>query len=163
MKKRFFSLLMAVAMVISIAPIALAEDTNANGNFVEMTVDGTTVAYSDPTEFFAAFTQAATAEVKLLDDFAIPTGYHVEVAEGQTVTFDFNGFTLSKSDSGAAIENKGNLLLKGEGGISAVSHCVKNSGNIQIDGGTYTTTQINASTALLNLDAPAEMTINNAD
>ena len=163
MKKRFFSLLLAVAMVISIAPIALAEDTNANGNFVEMTVDGTTVAYSDPTEFFAAFTQAATAEVKLLDDFAIPTGYHVEVAEGQTVTFDFNGFTLSKSDSGAAIENKGNLLLKGEGGISAVSHCVKNSGNIQIDGGTYTTTQINASTALLNLDAPAEMTINNAD
>ena len=163
MKKRFFSLLLAVAMVISIAPIALAEDTNANGNFVEMTVDGTTVAYSDPTEFFAAFTQAATAEVKLLDNFAIPTGYHVEVAEGQTVTFDFNGFTLSKSDSGAAIENKGNLLLKGEGGISAVSHCVKNSGNIQIDGGTYTTTQINASTALLNLDAPAEMTINNAD
>ena len=55
MKKRFFSLLLAVAMVISIAPIALAEDTNANGNFVEMTVDGTTVAYSDPTEFFAAF------------------------------------------------------------------------------------------------------------
>lgn len=39
MKKRFFSLLLAVAMVISIAPIALAEDTNANGNFVEMTVE----------------------------------------------------------------------------------------------------------------------------
>ncbi len=152
MKKRFLSILVTAAMLLSLLPVSVFAEGAA---FVEITTGGVTTQYSDAVGFFTAFQTMEEGTVKLLSDFAVGAQY-IPVGEGQKITLDFNGFKLTKNSSGEVIKNEGALFVKDtgtDGGIDAVSHCIRNYGTLTIDGGVYTTTQINASTAILNDNA----------
>lgn len=64
------------------------------------------------------------------------------VAEGKTVTLDFNGYVLTKNNTGYALENNGTMTLidsstGGTGGITSYDGSVENNGTMTIGTGTF--------------------------
>lgn len=166
MRKRLLAILLSTCMLLSLLPVtALA----AGDAIVEMSADGTEVKQytaSEVTSFFSDLQDATTADVKMLNSFSIDSQY-IPVKEGQNVTLDFNGCTLSKSDNStyAPIENYGTMILKdtstaANGGISGENRCVNNYGTMTIEGGKYSTTNTQGGTAIQNKIESAVMTIN---
>ena len=125
MKKRVLSMLMTLALCLTLLPTpAWAEETDAHthagtddpastvdagtavqtsGDTVEnpvaeVTIDGTTMQYADIDAAFAAAQQAGSATVKLLADVTISHDDYSGIAlEKGNITLDLNGKTLSKS------------------------------------------------------------------
>lgn len=136
--------------------------------FVTLEADGVTTSYKpdEALAFFAAFQNATEAKVTFEADFTIPAGQHIEVADGQTVTVDFNGHRFIKEDNAAnaPIENYGILTLTDTtadrlGGISGENRCVNNYNDLTILGGTYTTTSTSGGTAIRNCNAESVLLV----
>ena len=126
------------------------ETTQSGGEYVvqasdlaQMTIDGITTTYSDPAELIAALTGASgkAIDVKMMSD--VEVGGYIPVAEGQTVTLDMNGKTLTSSYAGSFIQNKGTLTITGNGTVYTTDaeaqgrHTVTNYGTLVIESGTF--------------------------
>ena len=106
MKKRVLSLLMALALCLTLLPApALAEETENNvavqentANVAEVTIDGTTTQYTNIVNAFADAQEAESASVKLLTNVTIPKddhdySYGIQLTGGN-ITLDLNGCTI---------------------------------------------------------------------
>ena len=165
MKKRLLAILMTLCMIITLLPVTAL----AAGDIVEMSINGGAAkryAASEVEGFFSDLQAATTADVKMLSSFAIGER-HIPIKEGQTVSLDFNGCTLSKADNStyAPIENYGTMTLLDtseakNGGIAGENRCVNNYGTMTIDGGKYSTSNTLGGTAIQNKAETAIMTIN---
>ncbi len=165
MKKRLLAILMTLCMIITLLPVTALAD----GDIVEMSINGGAAkryAASEVEGFFSDLQAATTADVKMLSSFAIGER-HIPIKEGQTVSLDFNGCTLSKADNStyAPIENYGTMTLLDtseakNGGIAGENRCVNNYGTMTIDGGKYSTSNTLGGTAIQNKAETAIMTIN---
>ena len=117
MKKRVLSMLMALALCLTLLPTPVwAEETENNiaaqantANVAEVTINGKTTPYTDIDAAFAAAQQAGSATVKLLADVTISHDDYSGIAlKKGNITLDLNGKTLSKStrdDSGFFARN----------------------------------------------------------
>ena len=116
MKKRFFSLMLALAMVIALVPAALAEGTS--------------------------LPDVEDGKITLTQDVTLSSAY--TVAEDSTVVIDLAGFTLS-STSGDTIINNGTLTIQDSSakqtgtilGNNTKSSALLNNGTAVIEGGTF--------------------------
>ena len=98
MKKRVLSMFMALALCLTLLPMAaLAAETGEN--VAEVTVaNGTVTKYAGIVDAFTAAQKAKSATVKLLKDVTIPTnadGYSFGIElTGCNITLDLNGCTI---------------------------------------------------------------------
>lgn len=120
-KARLLRVLLALCMILSLAPISA------------FAVDSTV---SNETELTAALENADCAEIKL--GGSIETTWELDV--GRTVTLDLNGHTLSCSSENTGIiwvRKNGNLAIKDSGTGGKIDGQEKNCG-IEVKGGTLT-------------------------
>ena len=128
MKRRILSIVMAIAMTISLMAVpAFAAEGDGTGNAVaQITVGETTTPYNTAEAFRTAVSKlTGEATITLLSDVALTEGTSVSAAtkkltipEESNVTLDLNGKTLTV---GYRIEVKGNLTVDGNGTIASVS------------------------------------------
>ena len=138
MKKKFLSLLLALAFVISLVPVALAEGSVAVVNGTE---------YGTLNEALYAASQAKTAAIKLLNDVSGTESQYIEIASDLDITLDLNGFELKGINEGPFIKNYGILTINdssnGNGRIYTTNVnaqgrvAIANYGTLTINNGTF--------------------------
>ena len=109
MKKRFLSVLIALCMVISILPTgALAAQQGVNS----------------PETLLEAVATAQEGDTIVLEDNITQS---ISIANGQNITLDLNGYTLTNTDDQHTIFNEGTLTIidssdEKQGAVDNVSH-----------------------------------------
>ena len=102
---------------------AVLKDWNNGGDYQmpKVLVNGTE-CYQEFSAAWARAMELGEATLKLVDDVVLNTNESVVVAPGKSVTLQLNGKTLSGeklcTSSYAMIENKGTLVIEGDGTIS---------------------------------------------
>ena len=133
MKRRILSIVMAIAMTISLMAVpAFAAEGDGTGNAVaQITVGETTTQYTTVEEFRTAVSKlTGEATITLLSDVALTEGTSVSAATkkltipaGSNVTLNLNKHTLTV---GYRIEVKGNLTVQGGGTIVSAAAYLTN-------------------------------------
>ncbi len=151
-----------------ITPAALEEGETVDGAFAEMTIDGTTAQYNDQQKFMRALQDSAnkTIHIRLLADIEGLSGY-IPIAQGQTVTLDMNGksITTTSTFTGRPIVNEGTLTVTGNGTIDSSASenggygAINNKGTLTIENGTYRGAKYASGSAIRNTGADAVLTI----
>ena len=151
MKKRVLSMLMALALCLTLLPApAWAAETENNiaaqantANVAEVTIDGTTAQYTDIEKAFAAAQTAVSATVKLLENVTIPKNadgysYGIQLKSGN-ITLDLNGCTIQTTGGTSGFVPRDAVFYIEGGGSSHSSLTVQDSGNggkiVQPNGG----------------------------
>lgn len=131
MKRRLLSAFLAVMMVLTMAPVAFAADT-------EPTTEPTTeyVAQVDGNNYATIADAIAAANNKTLTLLKDVNG-QIVIPEGKKITLDLNGHTISNSRT--AVLNNGNLTICDSS--EKKSGVIKSTGNVGIGVGdnSYTT------------------------
>ena len=131
MKKRVLSMFMALALCLTLLPMAaLAEETGNNvamqanaTNVAEVTVaDGTVTKYADIVATFDAAQTAVSATVKLLTDVTIPKNtdgysYGIEL-KGGNITLDLNGCTIQTTGGASSFVMRNAVFYIGGGSLT---------------------------------------------
>lgn len=127
MKRRLLSAFLAVMMVLTMAPVAFAADTEPTTEYVAQ-VDGNN--YATIADAIAA---ANNKTFTLLKD----VNGQIVIPEGKKITLDLNGHTISNSRT--AVLNNGNLTICDSS--EKKSGVIKSTGNVGIGVGdnSYTT------------------------
>ena len=128
MKRRILSIIMAMAMTLSLMAVpAFAAEGDGTGNAVAQITVGETITPYNTAEAFRTAVSKLTGEatITLLSDVALTEGTSVSAAtkkltipEESNVTLNLNKHTLTV---GYRIEVKGNLTVDGNGTIASVS------------------------------------------
>ena len=169
MKRKFLSMLLALAMVFTLLPtVALAADLTGTGTQADPYI----VNQESLTALSTFFTNNAsnpptdTIYLKADGNISLPTGQHLTLPSGFTLDLDFNGYTLTKSDMAteAPIENHATLTVRDSssektGGISGKNRCINNYATLSVFGGNYSTNSDNGGTAIRNATPDSQMTI----
>ena len=100
MKRRLLSAFLAVMMVLTMAPVAFAGNTETTTEYVAQ-VDGTNYA-----TIAAAIEAANNKTLTLLKD----VNGQIVIPKGKTVTLDLNGKTMT--NTGTTLYNSGTLVVK---------------------------------------------------
>ena len=111
----------------------------AQGDYaVSMTFDNKRAVYESLADALAAApTDGTEATITLLDN----VNENVTIAEGQNITLDLNGFTLTNSGDSHTIYNNGTLRVVGNGTVDNINHgraALVNYGTAVLDGGKFT-------------------------
>ena len=142
MKKRLLASLLSLAMVATMMPAALADyvtDGSADGSSAADSIKYVAeVGEQKYQSVNAAIKVAGEGQtVSLLYDI----NEDVAIAEGQNVTLDLNGKTLTnKSGNTITVDLGASLTIEGEGTVDNVTHAkaaVWNNGTCYLNGGTY--------------------------
>ena len=124
MRKRVFSILLSIAVCLSMMPVGAWAETAGEGgtatqssNVAEVKIGETVTQYADITEAFAAAQKADSAEVKLLNNAEITTTNTsnvlkgIELLEGGNITLDLNGKTLSGKQTSVESTASDSILI----------------------------------------------------
>ena len=124
MRKRVFSILLSIAVCLSMMPVGAWAETAGEGgtatqssNVAEVKIGETVTQYADITEAFAAAQKADSAEVKLLNNAEITTTNTsnvlkgIELLEGGNITLDLNGKTLSGKQTSVVSDVSMSILI----------------------------------------------------
>ena len=143
MKARLLSIVLVLAMVVSVTPFALADGADASGAEddpgIEIQSPADTEQQAEETQDTLSSTMPdpENGVITLTNNVTLDSSWEVEVEE--TVTLDLNGFTLD-GGTNTAIVNKGMLIIKdsSENGSGKVTgkRGVDNYGSLTLDGGT---------------------------
>lgn len=111
----------------------------AQGDYaVSMTFDNKRAVYESLADALAAApTDGTEATITLLDN----VNENVTIAEGQNITLDLNGKTLTNSGDSHTIYNNGTLRVVGNGTVDNINHgraALVNYGTAVLDGGKFT-------------------------
>lgn len=111
----------------------------AQGDYaVSMTFDNKRAVYESLADALAAApTDGTEATITLLDNVT----ENVTIAEGQNITLDLNGKTLTNSGDSHTIYNNGTLRVVGNGTVDNINHgraALVNYGTAVLDGGKFT-------------------------
>lgn len=105
---------------------------------VSMTFDNKRAVYESLADALAAApTDGTEATITLLDN----VNENVTIAEGQNITLDLNGKTLTNSGDSHTIYNNGTLRVVGNGTVDNINHgraALVNYGTAVLDGGKFT-------------------------
>ena len=124
---------LAMALSLSVACMMLPAVGFAAGNVAS--VDGTEYATVQQ-----AVDNANGKTVVLLDNVT----ESITIANGQTITLDLGGYTLTNTAKQHTITNNGTLTIQGSGKVDNVDHgkgALVNNGEVTIAGGTLTRSQ----------------------
>jgi hypothetical protein len=144
--KKSISLLLAVMLIFS---------TMLVGTFSVSADTSVVTEVSSASQLQSALTNGQTA--KLTSNITISST--VKVPSGTTAAIDLNGFNITESVN-YGIENKGTLTISGSGTITVGRGCVDNYGTLNVEGGTYKTTDSAQGAALFNNDANSVINFN---
>lgn len=177
MKKRMKSMIVTLMSIFLLTPMIHAEEISTNSNVAKIGE----VEYSSITEALNAVKE--NEEIVLLQNLEKEK---IEIKEGQTITLNLNGYSVSSSSIiDAPIINSGNLIIKGSGkitynisagienkqgatltiegvtveGTSSTSSAIENAGNIVINNVTIGNTLKWVNSGLLN-EKTGKITIN---
>lgn len=104
--KRIFSIVLTIAVALTMMPtMAWADTTTQSGNVAEVTSGGTTTMYAELADAFTEAQNAESATVKLLDNVTLAQAKGITLTRGNII-LDLNGKKLSiaeKSDFSSGI------------------------------------------------------------
>ena len=150
--KRIFSIILSLAVALTMMPMSALADGNAavqaTGNVAEVTIGNKTTQYTDIDAAFAAAQEADSATVKLLAD--IRTDYHKEGNKfiftdiSGTYTLDLNGHTVNGSlevkdaNSNLTIkDSKGTGKINPNDGVNTWPALTVSQGSVTIESGIF--------------------------
>lgn len=116
MKARLLSIVLVLAMVVSVTPFALADGADASGAEddpgIEIQSPADTEQQAEETQDTLSSTMPdpVNGVITLTNNVTLDSSW--EVAAGATVTLVLNGFTLNGPSSGAVIKNYGTLTIE---------------------------------------------------
>ena len=144
MKARLLSIVLVLAMVVSVTPFALADGADASGAEddpgIEIQSPADTEQQAEETQDTLSSTMPVPANgvITLTDNVTLTESW--EVTAEANITLDLSGFTLRGPESGAAITNKGTLTIKDSSidkkGCVTGSRGVDNYGALTLESGT---------------------------
>ncbi len=101
--------------------------------------------YESVTEALEKVTDGTKTTIKLIAN----TKEDIEIPEGKNIVLDLGDYTITNDDNHTII-NKGELKIKGEGTVDNITHqkaAIFNEGTVVLDGGNYTRSMENGSSA----------------
>ena len=147
MKKRVLSMLMALALCLTLLPAPVrAEETENNvamqantTNVAEVTIGSTTTQYTDIVEAFDAAQLEASATVKLLENVTIPKNAHgdsygIRLKKGN-ITLDLNGHTIQTTGGSSGFVPRDAVFYIGDGSSLTVQDSGTGGKIVQPNGG----------------------------
>ena len=146
MKKRLLSMFLCLCMLLTMVPAALAAGTT--GTAAPATEDE---GETSGNQITASTTTLTTGNYVLEGDVTLTSGA-LKVEANNKVTLNLNGKKLTNQAGANTIEVAagGTLTIEGPGTVDNVSHqkaAVNNSGTVVLNGGTYTRSQENGTSA----------------
>ena len=146
MKKRLLSMFLCLCMLLTMVPAALAAGTT--GTAAPATEDE---GETSGNQITASTTTLTTGNYVLEGDVTLTSGA-LKVEANNEVTLNLNGKKLTNQAGANTIEVAagGTLTIEGPGTVDNVSHlkaAVNNSGTVVLNGGTYTRSQENGTSA----------------
>ncbi|MEE0067407.1 MAG: hypothetical protein UEY11_09385, partial [Evtepia gabavorous] len=146
MKKRLLSMFLSLCMLLTMVPAALAAGTT--GTAAPATEDE---GETSGNQITASTTRLTTGNYVLEGDVTLTSGA-LKVEANNKVTLNLNGKKLTNQAGANTIEVAagGTLTIEGPGTVDNVSHqkaAVNNSGTVVLNGGTYTRSQENGTSA----------------
>ena len=146
MKKRLLSMFLSLCMLLTMVPAALAAGTT--GTAAPATEDE---GETSGNQITASTTTLTTGNYVLEGDVTLTSGA-LKVEANNKVTLNLNGKKLTNQAGANTIEVAagGTLTIEGPGTVDNVSHqkaAVNNSGTVVLNGGTYTRSQENGTSA----------------
>ena len=143
MKKRLLSMFLCLCMLLTMVPAALAAGTT--GTAAPATEDE---GETSGNQITASTTTLTTGNYVLEGDVTLTSG---KVEANNKVTLNLNGKKLTNQAGANTIEVAagGTLTIEGPGTVDNVSHqkAAVNSGTVVLNGGTYTRSQENGTSA----------------
>ena len=121
MKKRVLSMLMALALCLTLLPASARAEETA-GNVAEVTAGSKTTQYTNIVAAFTAAQAAESATVKLLENVTIPTdaegySYGIDLTSGN-ITLDLNGHTIQTTDGASSFVMRNAVFYIGGSGLT---------------------------------------------
>ena len=121
MKKRVLSMLMALALCLTLLPASARAEETA-GNVAEVTAGSKTTQYTNIVAAFTAAQAAESATVKLLENVTIPTdaegySYGIDLTSGN-ITLDLNGHTIQPTDGASSFVMRNAVFYIGGSGLT---------------------------------------------
>ena len=121
MKKRVLSILMALALCLTLLPASARAEETA-GNVAEVTAGSKTTQYTNIVAAFTAAQAAESATVKLLENVTIPTdaegySYGIDLTSGN-ITLDLNGHTIQTTDGASSFVMRNAVFYIGGSGLT---------------------------------------------